>query len=106
MLDPGALHARRPVSFSVLLSNDDSGAGITEWQLSADETIGLDTEETSRLLDVVPARMHAFTRGELLVHCADVYHQSTPRSNRHSGDARISLEGHALFVDGRWLAYM
>ena len=106
VLDPGALHARRPVSFSVLLSNDDSGAGITEWQLSADETIGLDTEETSRLLDVVPARMHAFTRGELLVHSADVYHQSTPRSNRHSGDARISLEGHALFVDGRWLAYM
>jgi hypothetical protein len=89
----------------VLLSSEDSGSGITEWELGADETIGLDTEETSRLLDEVPKQMHRHVRGELLLHSADVYHQTTPRSTRDGSAGRISLEGHAIFVDGTWLLY-
>jgi hypothetical protein len=104
-LNPGASYAMRPISFTLLVSNDDSGAGVTQWELSTDETIGLDTEETSRLLDEAPRTTHPITRGELFVHAADVYHQTTPRSNRSAGVARISLDGHAILVSGTWLVY-
>jgi GNAT superfamily N-acetyltransferase len=104
-IEPGVAYNERPVAFSVCVSAVDGRAGLNVWDLGYDETVGLDTEETARLLDAVPKQLHPFAQGELLLRSADAFHQNTPLSDSSDGAERVTLEGHAVFVGGSWLVY-
>lgn len=105
VLQPGVVYEKPAISFSILLSNDDSGAGLTMWELLFEQTVGLDTEETARLLDEMPRRTHELESGRGVLYAANRYHQTTPRFRRGGGAERVTLEGHAIYEDGAWHVY-
>jgi GNAT superfamily N-acetyltransferase len=99
LLAPGLHHAQRPISFVLRLDAALDDMAITEWALGADQTVGLDTEEIARLLDVVPRERIPIAPGTLVVFPSDRYHQRSPIAQ---GTTRITLEGHGICTDGVW----
>lgn len=104
-LEPCVGYDVRPVSFVLCLSRRDASAGLTVWDLTYDETVGLDTEETSRLLDAVGRTFHAFADGELLSLSGDVYRQMSPLGDRILGEERVTLQGQVVPWQGAWALY-
>ena len=104
-LEPCVAYDARPVSFVLCLSRRDSRAGLTVWDVTSDETVGLDTEEASRLLDSASRTFHPFANGELLSLPGDIYRQATPLADRTPGEDRVTLEGQVVRWQGRWALY-
>lgn len=104
-LDTTSADLTQPISFALTIALPERGASLTEWDLSYDQTVGLDTEETAHLLDAAPHSDHELHAGELLIYAAERYHQMAPMRHPRHDDVRITLEGHALFVDGVWQVY-
>ncbi|HYV98723.1 MAG TPA: GNAT family N-acetyltransferase [Gemmatimonadaceae bacterium] len=104
-LAPGAAVGPPPVSFTVLLSEPDETAWLRLWDLTLDETTGLDTEETARLLDGTPSENLLLGRGELLLYPSHRYHQRAPLPDLKPGRLRITLEGHAVHSEGSWQVF-
>jgi len=104
-LEPFVGYAARPLSFVLCLSRRDARAGLTVWDLTYDETVGLDSEETSRLLDAAPRTFHPFADGELLSLSGDVYRQESPLADRNPGEERVTLKGQVMPWQGAWTLY-
>ncbi len=104
-LEPCAGDDARPVSFVLCLSRRDARAGRTVWDLTYDETVGLDSEETSQLLKAVPRTFQPFADGELLSLSGDVYRQESPLADRNPGEERVTLEGTVVPWQGGWALY-
>jgi GNAT superfamily N-acetyltransferase len=104
-LDTAGADLTRAISFSLTVALPERGGALTEWDLSYDQTLGLDTEETARLLDAAPRTQHELRVGELFVYAGNRYHQTAPMRDPRHDDERITLEGHALLVGGVWQLY-
>jgi GNAT superfamily N-acetyltransferase len=90
------------ISFSLLLSPSSEGVGMTEWDLTHDEAIGLDTEERNRLLKAVPKSFLPHPAGTLLVHSGRRFHQVSPLTPTEGTSGRITVEGHAILEGECW----
>lgn len=101
-LEPCVGYDSRPLSFVLCLARRDTGAGLTEWDLTYQETAGLDTEETARMLDAAPQAFHPLADGELLSLSGDVYRQRAPLAEAPAEGARVTLEGQVVPWQGGW----
>jgi GNAT superfamily N-acetyltransferase len=104
-LAPGARAALRAVSFALCVTPPEHHSGVTLWTLAHDDTIGLDSEETARLLDAAPRQRHTFESGAMLLRPANVYHQRLPIHDPVPREPVITLEGHAFLADDTWRVY-
>jgi hypothetical protein len=104
-LEPCVGYDRRPLSFVLCLARRDARAGLTVWDLAHDETVGLDTEETSLLLDAAPRTFHPFEDGSILILPGDVYRQVSPLADRTGDGDRVTLQGQIVPWQGTWGLY-
>ena len=81
------------LSFTLLLSEDDSDAGIRFWPLgvSQDEACHQD-----------PSAVHLYEQGVISLFCSDVVHAIAPFGGTRP---RVTLQGHLIRIAGRFLAY-
>ena len=99
---PGATHAEPPVSFVLCVTPLQSERAMTFWDVEHADTVGLDSEETARLLEGASRTHVDLAAGELVVFGSEQFHQFAPLREGASRGERIVLSGHALLLDGVW----
>lgn len=109
---PAELELSRFASFTLPLSLPAAGGGLLVWEsvtsVDVDEHAASrdlrQWEATDELTSERPAVHHAYAVGTLVVHSGHVVHQIAPWELA-AGDARVTLQGHALFHQGMWQVY-
>lgn len=93
------------VSVTLPLELPASGAGIDFYDAGLDDVAGLDHDQAQCLLRSRPKTHYEYRRGRLVVHSGRHFHQAAPTPEYVPGERRITLQGHALYADDRWLFY-
>lgn len=97
---------RAQLSLTLSLALPSSGGGLLVWNINRLEVERMDPEErrTHSAANRV-ACYHAYTVGNLAVHSGHQLHQIASTKNVVAGDQRITMQAHALPVDGQWVIY-
>lgn len=104
---PGAKDVDSDSSISVTLPVElpASGGGIDFYDAELEDVINLDYDQAQRELRSCPKRHYEYAPGRLVVHSGRHFHQVAPTPEYVPGERRITLQGHALHADGRWIFY-
>ena len=99
-------------SFTLPLGLPASGSGLNVWPTLSSAEVdeyaaehGLsEWDAVEALTRPVPPSYHAYSPGTLVVHSGQIVHGVAPWDFA-AGDARVTMQGHALFHHGRWQVY-
>ena len=96
----------RQVSLTVTIALPASGGGLLVWNINrlAIEQMG-DEERRAHMAANRIASYYPYTIGHLAVHTGHYLHQIASTKHLQATDQRVTLQSHALPVDGRWLIY-
>lgn len=103
--DLTSLDRRRQLSFTLTLQLPSAGGGLRIWSLDRSEALGMATHALKSRLKLENAQVYEYEIGSLLLHTGQELHQISPWSSKKSDLARITLQGHGLEIDGRWILY-
>jgi len=96
---------RCPMSFTLAISLPQCGGGLNTWNMDYAEYSTLTPGQLAQRLARRTQRYVDYAVGELALHSGHLVHQAAPANEVRDGDQRITLQGHALNCDGRWLLY-
>lgn len=94
------------LSLTVTIALPASGGGLLVWNINrlAIEKMA-DDERRAHMAANRNAVFHPYTVGHLAMHTGHQLHQIAPTRDVQATDQRITMQAHALPVDGRWLIY-
>jgi hypothetical protein len=99
----------RPMSFTLPIALPQSGGGLHTWDFHyhdlVEELANSDSKALARRIGGSSPQYFPYALGELAVHSGHILHQAAPASRMVEGDERITLQGHALACDGKWILY-
>lgn len=94
------------LSFTLPLKLPRGGAGLRVWDISSLSFNQLAADERAA---VVRAKrepiVHQYAVGEVQIHSGHLIHQIAPWTEIVDGDARITLQSHAIWRGDHWLVY-
>lgn len=99
------LDQRRQLSFTLTLQLPSDGGGLRVWNLQRTQAVGMDIDVLKACLKAEHAEVHRYAVGGLLLHSGKELHQILAWDSQPSDQARITLQGHALEIGGRWILY-
>lgn len=94
------------LSLTVAVELPASGGGLLVWNINRLEIERMSDE--ARRVHMATHRhaaYHAYTVGNLVVHSGHQLHQIAKTRDVQATDRRITMQAHALPVDGRWVIY-
>lgn len=102
----GTPDRERQLSVTIALALPAAGGGLLVWNINrlAIERMSAD-EPRAHTAANRDAEYHAYTVGHLAVHSGHQLHQIAPTKDVQPGDERITMQAHAIPVNGRWLIY-
>ena len=94
------------LSLTLTLALPASGGGLLVWNINrlALERMR-DDERKAHMAANRDAIYHPYTVGHLAAHTGHQLHQIAPTRDVQPADQRITMQAHAIPVDGRWLIY-
>jgi hypothetical protein len=93
-------------SLTLTLALPRSGGGLYVWNINRLDIVRMTAEErVAHSRAHRQAELHPYTVGTLVIHSGHQLHQIAPTREGHPGDERITLQAHALRVDGDWVMY-
>ncbi len=98
----------RQLSLTLSIKLPAGGAALRVWEISWDDVRVADLEERRRLIRTHPRpEVHRYAEGRLAIHSGHLLHQIAPYEDPRPDDERLTLQGHALPLDGgeRWVLY-
>jgi len=102
----GAPDTDAQLSLTLSIKLPAGGGGLLVWNINRIEIEKMPRDERiahSRVNRV--ATFEAYEVGTLAIHSGHQLHQIGPAPHLQPGDERITLQAHALPVDGRWILY-
>lgn len=96
---------KNPISFTLAITLPEKGGGLNYWDITFDEKEDWNQVLIESLSSDSPMHFHPYKRGEIALHKGLYLHQIAPASEMKESDKRITLQGHALFCDGKWRVY-
>jgi hypothetical protein len=103
--DPGA----RPISFTVLLRGPSHGTGLRVHDVTYEEYVrAFEQGRIASLDELVARKSHSYWQyqdGELVLHHGLVVHCLSTPGTPSATDERITLQGHGVRCQGRWILY-
>ena len=97
---PGEQFVAAPVSFAVCITPQESA--VKFWTVRHADTVGLDTEETARILERAETTIVSLPPGALGLFEGEQFHQFAPLRESPAHAERILLTGSAVLRDGVW----
>jgi hypothetical protein len=94
----------RTISFTLPISLPASGGGLYLWPLDLTEVLNTEKSEVAKLVRAAKCTAHKYAIGELICHNGHQLHRIAPWVSA-TGDQRITLQGHGLFIDDMWKLY-
>ena len=101
----GEVDFERPLSFTLALQLPSCGGGLNVWDFEYRESLGLSKDEIRQLFNQRRQHVHPYREGFCALHSGHLVHQIAPIPQTKDGEARITLQGHALLCDGVWRLY-
>ncbi len=92
------------LSVTLAIRLPGGGGGLRLWPVTYAEIRDMRTVDLQRIVAEEPV-LHRYREGGLVVHSGYQLHQIAPAPGMQPGDERITLQAHALSVDGRYLLY-
>lgn len=106
---PGPLDEERTLSFTLALEVPQAGAGLEIWDLTEAEFIRLERmgrRVTMESLGTLrPSWVHRYQPGWMALQTRPIMHRIATTPYVIAGDRRITMQGHAIAVDDRWVIY-
>jgi hypothetical protein len=104
-IDAGA----SPISITILLQSPKGGTGLRVYDVTyADYERAYRMGRIHKLDDLVARKTswyYAYTRGRLVLHRGLVVHSLTSPGPVEHDDERITVQGHGIRCDGKWILY-
>lgn len=100
----------RPLSFTLALRLPRRGGGLNVWDVTLErfarfrERAG-DRVQPADIAVLLPPMRHPYVVGGLSLHSGHQLHQIGEIDHVDPDDERVTLQGHALLVDGMWKLY-
>ena len=97
---PERMDFNSPLSFTLPLRLPRSGGGLNTWPADWSDWSG-DRPPTPELIArTLPMRYVRYDEGVLMLHSGHLLHQIAPATDMQPTDRRITLQGHAVPLDG------
>jgi hypothetical protein len=94
------------LSMTITFALPASGGGLLVWNLNRLALSSMsDLERRTFVAANRTGCFHPYSIGRLAVHSGHQLHQIAATKGAHPADERITMQAHALPVDGRWLIY-
>ncbi len=104
--DGTELDERRQISATVCLQLPTGGGGLRVWPVDSLQLPDMDADQRRALLQRHRTpELHPYQVGRLALHSGHLFHQIAPMPEALPGEARVTLQAHALPRNGRWLIY-
>ena len=102
----GVADGREQLSLTLAIALPAEGGGLMVWNINRMEIEAM-TDEARRahMSANRHASRHPYTPGHLAVHSGHQLHQMAPAHDPQPTDERITMQAHALPVDGQWVIY-
>jgi hypothetical protein len=102
----GVPDRRQQISATLPIALPAEGGGLLLWNINRMEIEAM-TPEARRTHNAAnrTAVRHPYTPGHLVAHSGHQLHQIPSAAHPQPDDERITLQAHALPVDGRWIVY-
>lgn len=100
---------QRTISFTLPIKLPHLGGGLNVWDLTYEEYT--DGRDPNYLGDVEVMKrfrnktVHPYNVGKIVIHGGHSLHQIAAIAQVHPADERITLQGHGVYHNGRWLLY-
>jgi hypothetical protein len=91
-------------SFTLPVKLPKAGGGIYFWPIRLEEILQLRKEEALKLVKAAKSHRESYQVGEMICHPGHQLHRIAPWVSE-PGDQRMTLQGHGLYLDNRWLLY-
>ena len=91
-----------PISVTIPVDLPAAGAGLNYWSFGKERTADIAPAELRDFLLAEPREYFPYGVGEVVVHDGLRYHQMAAMRHMEPGEARITLQGHGVMVDGVW----
>ncbi len=102
----GEVDFQRQMSITLAIRLPKMGGGLRLWSLDHETAEKLSFDERKAVMeDQRKAEFIAYQEGALVIHSGHLLHQIAPATSMTDDDQRITLQAHALPVDGKWLLY-
>ena len=106
----GTPDVSHPLSFTLALRLPRRGGGLNVWDVSYERFIAFRDRigghvQPADIATLLPPIRHPYVVGGLSLHSGHQLHQIGEIDHVDPDDERITLQGHALFVDGLWKLY-
>lgn len=93
------------LSFTMAVALPQAGAGMDVWAVDVAAWQAWPEAVRAAKLAEVPRQDVGYELGKLVVHSGRWVHRISPVVPFKSGERRVTLQGHGLFVDGAWQLY-
>ena len=102
----GVPDGREQLSLTLAVALPKEGGGLMVWNINRMEIEAMtDEARKAHMAANRHATRHAYVPGHLAVHSGHQLHQMAPAHDPQPDDERITMQAHALPVDGRWVIY-
>ncbi len=100
------LDEARQHSATLCLRLPSGGGGLRVWPVDSLRLARMSQAERKTLRrEHGQPTLHPYRVGQLSLHSGHLFHQIAPAAEALPGEARITLQAHAIPRDGRWLIY-
>ena len=102
----GRAEGREQLSLTLAITLPREGGGLMVWNINRMDIEAMTDEARREHMRVNRnASRHAYVPGHLAVHSGHQLHQMAPAHDPQPDDQRITMQAHALPVDGTWVIY-
>ena len=101
---PVTVENARTLSFTLLLKMPASGAGLMVWNVYLQDILGLDKAQAIEKIKQARTWREDYAVGELVLHPGHQLHRIAPWQSNEQ-EQRITLQGHALYINDCWMLY-
>ena len=94
------------LSLTLPLELPRDGGGLNLWDFGPEtKPVGVFGWDEGAFVKAHPPRLVEYQCGRLVIHRGQQFHQIAPLRSYHEADRRISLQGHAILIDGAYELY-
>ena len=94
------------LSFTLPLQLPSSSSSLRIWNLKRHQAIAMEKNQLRATLKFNKSKEYKYEIGKILIHSGNDLHQVRPWKYIENDSYRVTLQGHGLKVDNRWILYL
>jgi len=94
------------LSFTLPLQLPTSSSSLRIWNLKRHQAAAMERDQLRSALKIINSKKYNYEIGKILIHSGNDLHQVCPWKYFENDSYRVTLQGHGLKIDDRWILYL